>query len=113
MMKTASITEQLIYIPDKPAITVLLDSNHSKEIRIVMKKGQSMKEHKAPSPIVVSVFDGAIEFGVNGKKLPLKKGDLIALDANEPHDLLCTENCIVRLSLSKNDSVDRVNQVVD
>ncbi|MDX1271814.1 cupin domain-containing protein [Bizionia paragorgiae] len=111
-MKTASMTDQLVYNTDKPAITVLLDSNHSKEIRIAMRSGQLMKEHKAPSPIVVSIFEGAIDFGVNGEKLKLKKGDLIALEANVPHDLLCTEDCIVRLSLSKTDSVDRVKNVI-
>ncbi|MFC5195102.1 MULTISPECIES: cupin domain-containing protein [Bizionia] len=112
-MKTASITDQLVYKTDKPAISVLLDSDHSKEIRIVMRKGQIMKEHKAPAPIVVSIFEGAIEFGVNGEKLQLKKGDLIALEAHVPHDLLCTADCIVRLSLSKTDSVNRVERVVE
>lgn len=112
-MKTASIIDQLVYNLDKPNISVLLDSSHSKEIRIVMRKGQSMKEHKAPSPIVVSIFEGTIEFGVNGEKKSLKKGDLIALEANVPHDLYCTEDSIVRLSLSKTDSVDRVQSVIN
>jgi quercetin dioxygenase-like cupin family protein len=112
-MKKTSITDQLVFQTDKPAISVLLETDHSKEVRIAMRKGQKMKEHKAPSPIVIELFDGEIEFGVNGKKLELKKGDLIALEANVPHDLYCTKDCIIRLSLSKNDSIDRVNSVVN
>ncbi|TDU40079.1 quercetin dioxygenase-like cupin family protein [Gelidibacter sediminis] len=111
-MKTASLTDQLVYKSDKPAVTVLLESNHSKEIRIAMRKGHQMKEHKAPSSIVVEIFEGAIDFGVNGQTLQLKKGDLITLDPNVPHDLHCTQDAIIRLSLSKNDSVERVNNVV-
>jgi quercetin dioxygenase-like cupin family protein len=112
-MKKTSITDQLVFKTDKPAISVLLDTDHSKEVRIAMRKGQKMKEHKAPSPIVIELFDGEIEFGVNGENLALKKGDLVALDANVPHDLYCTKDCIIRLSLSKNDSIDRVNNVVN
>ncbi|MFD2550886.1 cupin [Bizionia sediminis] len=110
-MKTASLLHEITYNETKPAISVLLDNNHSKEIRIVMRKGQLMKEHQAPAPIVISVFEGKVDFGVANKRLLLEKGDLIALDAHEPHDLLCTEDCIVRLSLSKLDSVERVEKV--
>lgn len=113
-MNTASLIDNIIYQEnDKPTVTVLLKTNSTKEVRIVMKKGQFMKEHKAPFPIVIELFDGAIEFGVNGEKQLLKKGDLIALEANVPHDLTCTENCIVRLSISILDKVERVNSVLD
>lgn len=111
-MITASITENITYKEDNPAITLLMETESTKEIRIVMRKGQEMKEHSAPKPIVVEMFEGEINFGVNKKVLNLKKGDLIALDANVPHDLVCTEDAIVRLTLAKTDSIKRVNEVV-
>ena len=86
-MKTASLTSDIQYNETKPFIQVLLESESGKEIRIVFKKGQLMKEHKAPFPIVVEVFEGSIDFGVVGKISTLNRGDLIPLDSNVPHDL--------------------------
>jgi len=111
-MKTASLIKNLEYGTEKPAIQRLLDTPFSKEIRIVFKAGQIMKEHKAPAPIVVEIFEGAIDFGINGEVQKLKKGDLITLDAKVPHDLKATEDSIVRLSLSISDSADRVFKVI-
>jgi len=112
MMKTGSLTENQMYRDDKPAVQVLLKTATSKEIRIMMKRTQVMKEHKAPFPIVIELFEGAIDFGVNGKKQFLKKGDLIALDANVPHDLKCVDDCIIRLSVSTLDNINRIKKVI-
>ena len=111
-MITASITKDITYKEDKPTITLLMETETTKEIRVVMRKDQEMKEHSAPKPIVIEIFEGEINFGVNKEVLKLKKGDLIALDANVPHDLVCTEDAIVRLTLAKADSIKRVNDVV-
>lgn len=108
-MNKASLLDNLTYKENKPSVTIILETKTSKEVRIVMKKGQSMKEHKAPFPIIIELFDGSIDFGVNGKKQVLKKGDLITLDENIPHDLTCLSDCIVRLSVSKSDTIERIN----
>ncbi|WP_026976302.1 cupin domain-containing protein [Flavobacterium tegetincola] len=112
-MITASLRTNLNYNEDKVTITVLMETATSKEIRILFKKGQLMKEHKAGFPITVEIHEGAIEFGVNGEKMHLIAGDLISLDANVPHDLLAKEDSIVRLTLSKLDTVDRVKKVIE
>ena len=112
-MKTASLTEGITYNDEKPSITLLLKTDTTKEIRIAFKKGQLMKEHKAPFPIVVEIFEGEIEFGINGEQRILKKGAIIALDAHVPHDLKGLEDAIVRLSISIADKVQRVEDVTN
>lgn len=111
-MHLASLSENIEYHDNKPAIKVLLETDAGKEIRIVFKKGQVMKEHKTPFPIVVEIFEGEINFGVNGEVHTLPKGSLIALAGLIPHDLQATEDSIVRLSLNKADSAQRVKDVV-
>lgn len=110
-MTTASLTANLEYNQNRPAVKVLLETEANKEIRMVFKAGQGLKEHKTPFPIVVEVFDGAIDFGVNGNVQALKKGDLIALSGNVSHDLKAKEDSIVRLSLTKADTAERVEGV--
>ena len=111
-MKTASLTNDIQYHETRPTIQVLLETDNGKEIRIAFKKGQVMKEHKTPFAIVVEIFDGNIDFGVNGEMLSLKRGDLISLEGGVPHDLTAVEDSVVRLSLNKGDSAKRVEDVV-
>lgn len=107
----ASLTENIKYNPDKPNAELLLETEFTKEIRITFREGQTMKEHKAPFPIVVEIFEGAIDFGLNNETLHLQKGDLITLSANIPHDLKAVQESIVRLTLSKGDKIQRVQEV--
>lgn len=111
-MNKISLLDNITYQEnDKPSVTVLLKTNSTKEVRILMKKGQFMKEHTAPFPIIIELFEGSIDFGVNGNKQTLKKGDIIALDANVPHDLTCISDCIIRLSISVLDGVERIKNI--
>ena len=110
-MLIASIFENPAYGLEKPAIKILLDTPSIKEVRITFRKGQEMKEHKAPFPIVVEVVEGAIDFGIGEERQLLTRGMLIALDALLPHDLRAEEDSVVRLSLSKAERVQRVEQI--
>ena len=111
-MKTASLKDNIQYHETRPTIQVLLDTENGKEIRIAFKKDQVMKEHKTPFAIVVEIFEGCIDFGVNGEVHTLNRGDLISLSGGVPHDLTAVKDSIVRLSLNKGDSAKRVEDVV-
>lgn len=111
-MEITSIYKGLVYKTNKPSISVLFESSFTKEVRIVFKKNQVMKEHQTAFPIVVEIVDGTIDFGVKGNHYRLKKGNLISLEGDVPHDLKALEDSIVRLTLSKFDEPKRVKAVV-
>lgn len=110
-MKAANILEHLEFNKQKAMISVLFESEVSKEIRVAMKSGTAMKEHKTKFPITVEIFEGEIDFGIEGKNQTLIKGDIVFLEGNVPHDLEARQDSIIRLSLSKLDSANRVEQV--
>lgn len=111
-MKHTNILEDLSYNEDRVAIKVLFETDATKEIRILFKAGQLMKKHQTAFPITVEMVAGKLDFGVDGTIHNLKKGDLVALDGGIPHDLTAIEDSIVRLTLSKKDTVKRVEKVI-
>lgn len=92
---------------------VVIETSFSKEIRILLSKGQIMKEHKTPFPILIHILEGGIDIGIKGTIHSMKSGDIIALEGDVPHDLTAKENTIVRLSLSKHDKVERLKDVLE
>lgn len=112
-MEIKSFYTGISFDDNKVNTRVILETSHSREIRILMKQGQKMKEHKAPYPIIVHVLKGKIEFGINGKSHLMGEGSIIDLESNVPHDLNALEDSIIRLSLSKSDDVKRVENVIN
>ncbi|MEM0575447.1 cupin domain-containing protein [Flavobacterium polysaccharolyticum] len=109
----ASFNKELEFDDNRIKTKVIIETLFSKEIRILLKEGQIMKEHKTPFPIIIHVLEGKIELGVNGTAHLLKSGAIIALEGNVPHDLNAKENSIIRLTLSMQDKVEHVNDVIE
>lgn len=112
-MKKVSIFDQMEYneTGNSPKISLIMRSYLGKEIRILFRKGQYMQEHYTPSPIVVEVYEGLVEFGAEGGVTTLKKGDLISLKGGIRHDLTALEDSIVKLSLHQEDSYERIKKM--
>ncbi|RLA70324.1 MAG: cupin [Epsilonproteobacteria bacterium] len=110
--QTASFYTDLEFSDKSVVITPMLDSTFGKEIRIAFKESQVMKEHKTKFPITVMILRGSIEFTVGEKMFMLNAGDVIALEGNVLHELKATHESVVRLSLHKSDSLERVKGVL-
>ena len=110
-MNITSFYQDIDYNENRVVTKVILESSFSKEIRILLKEGQTMKEHKTAYPIIVQILKGAIDFGVKGSIHSLVEGSIVTLEGNVPHDLTATKDSIVRLTLSNLDKAERVEQV--
>lgn len=50
-------------------------------------QGEGLSEHTAPYDATVLVLEGEVEITISGNKSVLKEGDMIIMQANEPHAL--------------------------
>ena len=76
-MITSNILEEVLFNEKRPAIKVLFETESSKEIRILLKSGQVMAEHKTSYPITVAIVDGTLDFGVEGQVHSLVQGVML------------------------------------
>lgn len=107
-MTQSSFSKDIEYNADKVAVKLIMETSFTKEIRILLKKGQEMKAHKTPYAIVIQLLEGNIDFGVNGIISDLTGGDILSLEGDIPHNLVTKEDSMVRLTLSKLDETARV-----
>jgi len=111
-LQTVSFYKDLKFSDESVVITPMLTSDFGKEIRIAFEDAQVMKKHKTKFPITVMTMKGSIEFTVGSEMIVLNEGDIIALKGNIMHELKATQQSVVRLSLHKGDTVDRVKSVL-
>ena len=77
----------------------LLKTPHVEVIRVVVPTGKEIAEHKAPGEIIVQCLEGRIAFTVSGKTVELAAGQLIYLDAEQPHTVRSLEDASFLLTI--------------
>jgi quercetin dioxygenase-like cupin family protein len=75
--------------------TTLVKTDDLKLTRLVLPAGKEIPTHKAAGEIVVQCLEGQIDFTAEGKTQRLAAGQLLYLEAGEPHALKCLENASV------------------
>lgn len=77
--------------PENKVVKVL--SNHSfKLIGLGFKNGQILEKHTTPTPAILIVQTGSVDFKMAGKAYTLKAGDYFEIPANIEHEVIGKED---------------------
>jgi quercetin dioxygenase-like cupin family protein len=79
--------------------STLFKTEKMQAIRLVMAAGQVIAEHRAPGEITVQCLEGKLAFTALGRTRELGAGQLLYLEAGEPHSVECIENASFLLTM--------------
>jgi quercetin dioxygenase-like cupin family protein len=68
-------------------------------IRLVLPAGKQIATHKAPREITVHCLEGRVSFTSGGTTRELSAGQLLYLQASEPHSLAAIENASLLVTM--------------
>lgn len=70
-------------------------------IRMIILKGKKIPQHEAPGDITVQCLEGHILFTVGDQVKDMRAGDMLYLQANDPHSLEGIEDSSILLTISR------------
>lgn len=111
-MKITKWLEDVDFFDGKIQIESIHETDTTQEVRIILPEGKAMKEHKAPSSITIQVLKGKVWLDTDGIRHELYYGDMVSLDENIPHFLGAFKNSVIRITLSKIDTVQRMQKAI-
>jgi quercetin dioxygenase-like cupin family protein len=79
--------------------TAILKAEQLEIVRLVLMAGKGLVEHAAPGEISVQCIEGCIDFTIPGAVRRMHAGDLIHLQAGEPHALMAIEDSSALLTI--------------
>src|SRR5690349_13782440 len=84
--------------------TTLVKTGELELIRLVLPAGKVIPTHRAPGAMTVQCLEGRIGFTAGGKTQELGPGELLYLDAGEPHAVQGIENSSALVTLRRNET---------
>lgn len=84
---------------DQHVTHALIKSAQLELVRLVLPTGKALREHRVAGEITVLCLEGVIDLRVNGADLRLCAGQLVHLQAGEPHALRAVTNASALLTI--------------
>lgn len=86
-----SLNKEVPFKTDSKNVKVLT-SGTFKLIGLAFKKDQILEKHKTPTPAVLIVQSGSVDFNMAGKSHHLKAGDYFEIPADIEHEVIGKED---------------------
>ena len=98
-LQQVTLLEAISYRDENVLIDELMTTPCSKEVRIVMQRNQVMRDHSSDFPITLSVLEGVVKLTIEEDEYVVKRGGLVALEAETMHHLEALDNSVLHLTL--------------
>lgn len=86
-----SLKEEIELLDSSKNVKVLYSPSY-KLIGLGFKKDQVLEKHTTPTPAVIIVQSGAVDFKMNGQVYNLNEGDYLEIPANIEHEVIATKD---------------------
>jgi len=100
-MTKINYTKDTHFDDENVIIENLFDCSSFSEVKISIQKNQSMSDHEIETCMSIYVVYGKVVIASNEAKIVLCKNEMVALDANESHNIEAIEDSVLRLNISK------------
>ncbi len=83
--ESMSLAGLVDFASDSVVSRTLLENEAGTITMFAFDEGQGLSEHTTPFDAFVQVVDGVGEFGIGGKTVTAREGEILVMPANVPH----------------------------
>ncbi|KAB2896298.1 MAG: cupin domain-containing protein [Burkholderiaceae bacterium] len=79
--------------------TALFKAEQLEAVRVVLPRGQALRQHLVPGEITLQCIEGVVDLTVGGAPQRMHAGDFVHLAARQPHALVAVEDASLLLTI--------------
>ncbi len=77
----------------------LIKTDYVEVARIVLREGREIPKHRIPSPVIIQGLSGTVELTTENARQSIGAGQLLYLEADDPHSLIAIDDSVVLLTI--------------
>jgi quercetin dioxygenase-like cupin family protein len=97
--QAACLVDLVEYQKDSVVSRMVLNKKSGTVTLFAFDEGQNLSEHTAPFDALVYILDGEAVITISGKSHQVKQGEMVIMQANEPHALKAVKKFKMMLTM--------------